>query len=269
MNFWRLQEDGPLIKFIRLIQNENMKMFSRVGNWVMLGVFLLNILLVWAISPSASDFPNIPNTTDTLFSYYLSSAVSPMVIITALAIIWSAGIMAAEFSSGTVKLLLIRPVTRSKILWSKYILVVLYALGLTAVYFVLILLFGFIKYSGVSFINDDVTKFVQSSVLLFVEALFMITLTYMVAVLSHNRSLALGLSLFLYLSNTIIGAFLQNKAWADYLFFSHLNLTKYVQGGLLVNTNTTLLFALGILGAYFIVFLVATWYSFIRRDVTS
>jgi ABC-2 type transport system permease protein len=258
-----------LIKFIRLIQNENMKMFSRVGNWVMLGVFLLIILLVWAISPSESDFPNIIQTTDSLFSYYLSSAVSPMVIITALAIIWSAGIMATEFSSGTIKLLLIRPVIRSKILWSKYILVVLYAMGLTAVYFVLILLFGFIKYPEVSLINSDVIKFGQSTILLFVEALFMITLTYMIAVLSHNRSLALGLSLFLYLSNTIVGIFLQNKAWSDYLFFDHLNLTKYVSGGLLGNTHTTLLFALGVLGAYFIVFLVVTWFSFVRRDVTS
>ncbi len=48
-------------------------------------------------------------------------------------IIISAGIVASEFNWGTIKLLLIRPINRSKILASKYLTVILFALFLIAI----------------------------------------------------------------------------------------------------------------------------------------
>jgi ABC-2 type transport system permease protein len=50
-------------------------------------------------------------------------------------IIISAGIVASEFTWGTIKLLLIRPITRIKILLSKYITILLYAIFLLGILF--------------------------------------------------------------------------------------------------------------------------------------
>ncbi|MCH5584661.1 ABC transporter permease [Shimazuella sp. AN120528] len=254
-----------MIKFVRLIQNENMKMFSRVSNWVMVGFFFLVILFNVAMTPA--DLPNA--SVEDQFSYFLSGSDSPLLVITALSIIWASSIMAAEFSSGTIKLLLIRPVTRVKILWSKYTLVVLYALGLTIIYFLLTLLFAYILYPGVSFPNESITIFAKMSGLSFIESLFMITLTYFLAVTSYNRSLALGVSLFLYLMSSVLAFVLQTKPWSKYLFFTQLNLTKYASfdGG--ISAMNTLSFSLCVLGVYFILFIVATWITFASRDVAS
>lgn len=253
-------------KFIRLIQNENMKLMSRAGTWVMFGLVFLDVLLNVANSPNDPHASIVDN-----FNGFISGASSPMTIITALGIIWAAGIMSSEFSTGTIKLLLIRPVSRTKILWAKYVVVVLYDIFLTAIYYGLIVIFGMILYPGVSiFNNDKVIILGQASFLFFLEVLFMITLTYMIAILSHNRSLALGLSMLLYYGNSVIGFFIQSKPWAKYLFFMNLDLTGYVtQSFSFINLHTTLPFSLCVLGVYFIVFLLVTWYSFVSRDVVN
>ncbi len=238
-----------------------MKMFSRVGTWVMLGFFLLMILLNLIASPT---------DLSSGFSDFLSGSVTPMSIITLLACIWSAGIMTSEFSTGTVKLLMIRPVTRTKILWAKYTLVVIYTIILTVSYYAFIILLGLMIYGDASLADPNVILLGQAAVLKFIEALFIITLTYMVAVLSHNRSLAMGISLFFYYASNIVGFFLQNKPWAKYLFFMHLDLTGYVITSISLTPHTEpLSFALCVLGAYFIAFLVITWYSFAKRDVVN
>jgi ABC-2 type transport system permease protein len=242
-----------------------MKIFSQTSNWIMVGFFLLVILFNVAMTPS--DLPNA--SIEDQFSYYLSSSDTPLLVITTFSIIWAAGIMAAEFSSGTIKLLLIRPVTRAKILWAKYTLVVIYALVLTIIYFILTVLFGYILYPDASFPNEGITILAKVSGLSFLESLFMITLTYFIAVISYNRSLALGLSLFLYLMSSVLSFMLQTKPWSKFLFFTQLNLTKYASfdGG--ISAMNTLSFALCVLGVYFILFIVATWITFSSRDVAS
>jgi ABC-2 type transport system permease protein len=242
-----------------------MKMFSQVSNWVMLGFYFVIIFFNVAMAPvdETDQFVADP------FSYFLSSADTPMVVITTLSIIWAAGIMAAEFSSGTVKLLLIRPVTRTKILWAKYTLVVLYALVLSILYYVLTLMFGFLLYTDASLSSEGVMILAKAAGLSFLESLFMITLAYMIAVISYNRSLALGVSMFLYLTNTVIAFFLQTKPWSKFLFFTQLNLTKYASHDGAVSAPNTLAFALCVLGVYFILFVVAAWVTFSNRDVAS
>lgn len=231
----------------------------------MFGFFLLAILFNVAMTPS--DIQNV--SIEDQFSYYLSTSDTPLLVITTFSIIWAAGIMAAEFSSGTIKLLLIRPVTRAKILWAKYTLVVLYALVLTIIYFLLTVLFGYILYPDASFPNEGIAVLAKKSGLSLLESLFMITLTYFIAVISYNRSLALGLSLFLYLMSSVFTFMLQTKPWSKFIFITQLNLTKYASfdGG--ISAMNTLSFALCVLGIYLLLFIVATWITFSSRDVAS
>jgi ABC-2 type transport system permease protein len=242
-----------------------MKMFSRISNWVLFGFFFLVILFNVAMTPS--DLKN--ESVEDQFSYFLTGSESPILIITTLSIIWASSIMASEFSTGTIKLLLIRPVTRAKILWSKYVLVVLYALGLTILYFLLTLLFGYILFPDASFPNDSIIVLAKISGLSLIESLFMITFTYLIAVTSYNRSLALGVSLFLYLMSSVLTFVLQTKPWSKFLFFTQLNLTKYATLDGQLSSMNTLSFALCVLGTYFILFVAATWITFSSRDVAS
>ena len=62
------------------------------------------------------------------------------------AIIIAAGIVASEFNWGTIKLLLIRPIDRGKILASKYLAVIVFALMLLSVLFVFSTLLGLILF---------------------------------------------------------------------------------------------------------------------------
>jgi ABC-2 type transport system permease protein len=253
-----------LSKFIRLIQNENMKMMSRTGNWVMISFFFMVIFSSVAMAPSEEDKNRIPD----LFGDFLNSASSPL-IITILAIIWAASIMATEFSTGTIKLLLIRPVSRAKILWAKYALVVIYAAVLSVLYYVMHLIFGFILYADASISHDALVTLAKSLSLSLLETIFMITLTYMISVLSFNTSLALGLSLVLYMSSTVITFLIQSKPWAKFLFITQLNLAQYASADSALTALNTLPFALCVLGVYFILFVSITWAVFSSRDVVN
>ena len=71
-----------------------------------------------------------------------------MSLVTLLMIIASAGIVASEFSQGTIKMLLSRPVKRWKILTSKYVTVLLFGLLLTVVTYVSSVVGAFIFYPG-------------------------------------------------------------------------------------------------------------------------
>ncbi|BFH14434.1 ABC transporter permease [Paenibacillus melissococcoides] len=58
-----------------------------------------------------------------------------LVLITLLTVIVSAGMLAAEYSWGTIKLLLVGPASRTKILFSKYISTILFACALLVLNF--------------------------------------------------------------------------------------------------------------------------------------
>jgi ABC-2 type transport system permease protein len=140
---------------------------------------------------------------------------------------------------------------------------------LTILYSALTVMFGVMLYDDASISSYGILILARATVLSLLESLFMITLTYMIAVLFYNRSLALGTSLFLYLTSTVITFFLQSKPWSKFLFFTQLNLTKYASHDGAVSAPNTLAFALCVLGVYFILFVAATWITFSNRDVAS
>ncbi|MBO1915152.1 ABC transporter permease, partial [Microvirga sp. 3-52] len=71
-------------------------------------------------------------------------AYGTMSLVTLFTIIASAGILASEFSQGTIKMLLSRPVKRWKILTSKYLTILLFGLLLTVLVYVFTIISAFI-----------------------------------------------------------------------------------------------------------------------------
>ncbi|WP_040413514.1 ABC transporter permease [Desulfosporosinus sp. OT] len=208
----------------------------------------------------------------------LSSAIS---LVSLFSIIIAAGIVAREFDSGTIKFLLIKPLKRWKVLLSKYLAVLLFALDALIILFIASFLVGGIFYglSGVSepylgFSNGNVTEINMLWHVFTIYAyacvnlLMMVTLAFMISSVFRNTSLAVGISLFLMFTGNVLVNLLSQYSWVKYILFSNLNLKVYTDGTPAVK-GMTMTFSLLVLAAYFILFNVISWLVFIKRDVAT
>ncbi|MBO7515286.1 MAG: ABC transporter permease [Lachnospiraceae bacterium] len=66
----------------------------------------------------------------------LARSLNALIVAGLISVVMAAGIIAKEYSAGTIKFLLINPRKRMKIFWSKYIAVLIYAAFMTALCFI-------------------------------------------------------------------------------------------------------------------------------------
>jgi len=126
-------------------------------------------------------------------------------------IVVAGNIFSKEFSQGTIKFLLINPVTRRKIFWSKYLTVVSYALILTIASFLLSYmicapLFG-ISQIGTSLLIVEGGSVVNKSAFLFIiskyaygyiQLFIAMTIAFTISSLFRSSALAITISLIFY-----------------------------------------------------------------------
>lgn len=198
-----------------------------------------------------------------------------------LTIIVAAGIVANEYRWGSIKLLLIRPITRTKILLSKYISVLLFALIGVVLFMVVAWIAGAI-FTGVDGLNPKVAvysngKVVYDSIIAtvfedygfkLVNLVMMATFAFAISTLFRNSALAIGISIFLMMAGSSIIFFLMEKSWAKYILFANTDLTQYTTGIPLFK-GTTLGFSITVLLVYYAIFTVVSWISFTKRDVAG
>ncbi|MEI5905722.1 ABC transporter permease [Bacillus spongiae] len=194
------------------------------------------------------------------------------------AIIVAAGIVASEFSWGTIKLLLIRPISRFKILLSKYITVLLFGSMLLVILFALSALVGVVLFGGgsdvyLSYVEGEVIKestiwFLMKQYLLGTIGVFMITtMAFMISTLFKNSSIAIGISIFtLLVGGTVTAILAVWFDWAKYILFANTDLTMYSQG-ILLREGMTLEFSLIVLAVYYIIFMLLAFIPFMKRDM--
>ena len=197
-------------------------------------------------------------------------------------IIVSAGIVASEFNWGTIKLLLIRPINRSKILLAKYFTVLLFAILMLAIMFVFSGILGAILFGlpdravpYLNYYNGHVTE--QNIVvhlliyygLSSIDTIMLVTMAFMISAVFRNSSLAIGLSLFLLFTGGQFTALLAMKFdWAKYLLFANTDLMQYFEGTPLVE-GMTIPFSITILIIYFTLFMFLAFCVFKKRDVAA
>lgn len=224
---------------------------------------------------------DIPPIETKSFWGYMTSSVNLISIITMFTIIIAAGIVAGEFSWGTIKLLLIRPVSRSKVLLSKYVATFMFALFMLLVFFVLTLIVGGLLF-GISTITQPHLYFSGGEVMersmfshLFmlyglssVELLMMVTFAFMISTVFRSSSLAIGLALFLMFTGTQLVNVLSQYEWVKYILFANTYLVQYIEGTPIVE-GMTMSFSIVMLTIYFILFNVLSWMIFRKRDVAA
>lgn len=197
-------------------------------------------------------------------------------------IIIGAGIVSSEFNWGTIKLLLIRPIKRGKILASKYFTVLLF--GAFMLFFLFIysaglgaILFGMPE-TSVPYLNyykgniTEQSMFVHLVVtygLKSVNMLMLATMAFMISAAFRNSSLAIGLSIFLlFMGGQATQIIALKYDWAKYILFANTDLLRYFEGTPMVE-GMTLAFSIIMLIIYFLLFQAIAFYVFKKRDVAA
>src|SRR5690625_284148 len=267
-----------LSNFANLVYNELFKIYIRKSTWVM---YIILLLLAGGSTTITNTF-DITNTVSgtwefTADNYGLLSVVSLLTIIVA------SGIVAHEFRWGTIKLLLIRPITRTKILLSKYVSIILFALLTSLFVFILLWIFGAIFFGiGGSnpemtvtniFGGEEKTVSVYSEILSrygygLVELIMMTTFAFTISSIFRNNSLAIGISIFLMMGGSMIVGIFADKPFAKYIFFAHTDLRQHETGSFFLE-GVTMQFSIMVLIVYYILFLVLSWLFFTSRDVAG
>lgn len=197
-------------------------------------------------------------------------------------IVVAADMIASEFTWGTIKLLLIRPASRVKILASKYVSTLLYALFLVAITFVVSLIIGIVLNGFSGFSQPDLYIGADGSVhersMLFavlqtyglglVQLLMYVTLAFTISSAFRSASMAIALSLAcMFVGTAIVGMFSKYE-WVKYILFANINLNQYLDGTPL-RPEMTMTFSIVVLLVYFAVFHLISWLLFTKRDVAA
>jgi ABC-2 type transport system permease protein len=224
---------------------------------------------------------NIRSTDGTMWDGVNGSA-NLMIMITIFTIIIVGDSVAGEFSSGTIKLLLIRPASRVKILVSKYISFLLFGMLLLLTLFVISvavngILYGF-GYMDLPLISMNAEgHIVERSMVLNLWKTYMlggvstvmyVTLAFMISSAFRSSAMAIGFSIGALFAGNIVLEALQRFDWSKYLLFANTDLTQYLTGRPF-QEGMTLSFSIGVLVVYFLVFNLISWLLFTRRDVAA
>lgn len=205
-----------------------------------------------------------------------------IILITLFTVIVAGDSLAGEFSSGTIKLLLIRPASRLKILLSKYISMLLFGILLLIILFaVSVLVNGLIyKFDHINLplldINaagqvvelNMVANLWKTYALNAVSTIMFVTIAFMISSAFRSSALAIGLCIFSLFGGAILSEILQPYSWSKYILFPNLNLGQYLTGRP-YQDDMTLTFSIVLLAIYFVVFNLVSWQVFTRRDVAS
>lgn len=200
-------------------------------------------------------------------------------LVTLFTVIVAAGIVASEFSQGTIKMLLTRPVKRWKILTSKYITTMIFAILLSILTIAVsalagLIFFGigdgtFLVWNGSEVVEGSYwIEALKLAVLSFASVWIIGTFAFMLGTVFRSSSLAIGLSIFLMFTGIQAVYLLANYEIVKYYLFTHTDLTQFYTGFMPV-PDITMTMSLIVLAVYFIIFMAISYWTFSRRDVTA
>lgn len=233
----------------------------------------LNYHLKEGIKPPANNnlYKSLVDTSD------LNLLVGIFVTIIASAMV------SKEFSMGTIKLLLIRSYSRSKILTSKYIATLL----ITVTYYMSLYIGTIVVALFTSEINSSPEYVYLSSDGTYMHSNFWMyflgilasnliyliiiaTIAFSLSTISRNTSLSLGTTLGILFLGPLLTLYLFSKTeLTKYLLMANWNLTNYLPGNNPSIEGMTLPFSIIINSVYFILLLSMAYYSFNKKDILA
>ncbi|WP_068985881.1 MULTISPECIES: ABC transporter permease [Lysinibacillus] len=221
---------------------------------------------------------DIPPSTNA-WTFAVSLVRNIIFAVSLISIIIAGEIVAAEFVSGTIKLLLTRSASRTKIYISKYVAAILFGLMLSvAGILTSIFLGGFIfGFDGLAdsyfYVKNQAVEEVPMLQALLVGyvlnipfLLIVITLAFMISAAFRSTTFSIVISLLVSLTGFIIAIAMDGWSWTKYFVFSHTDLTPYIYGNPSVD-GVTLGFSLVFIGIHLAVMYLVSYPIFVKRDV--
>lgn len=227
----------------------------------------------------AGDLP--PNGREgTTSAQFFSSFGSIYGLTTLIAVIIASMMLAAEFTGGTIKLLLTRPFSRTQILLSKYIVTLLYSFGISLLMGLSAFVFSFLlprqsllvplaEDTGSRGAIDIALSLFASNFLLLI---FYVTVAFFFSGVVRSQALAVGIGMGILFSGSVLGQILptliERYDFLKWLIFNMLNLNqRVVDSGYIVGGNLSIgAMVVGII-IYTLLVLSATIILFNKRDV--
>lgn len=211
----------------------------------------------------------------------LAGTTSLLTLVGLICIVIGGSIVSGEFSQGTVKFLLMNPVKRWKILMSKYATTLLMGL-LMAVVLLLgaalaalcmggggeMLLPMITAKDGVAVLSSPLLELLKQYALAGVKVVVMTTLAFALSSLLRSSAVATGVSLFAFLSGSLLVTLLQGFGfdWARYLLFANMDFNAVLRGTTGFPNHSPLT-AVVVVILHMVVFILTAWDGFVRREV--
>ena len=191
----------------------------------------------------------------------------------------AAAIVSSEFGTGTVKMLLTRPVARWKILLSKLIASLIYGVAVFAIGVLIAIVLGLILFPtesafSLSLVNGEVVKTAidfpfGEKILYNCLSIFMtILFAFMLGAVFGSSTMAVGFSLIIFMMGSIITMFIAQYDFAKYIWFAN-DLSYFAPGSEPLIEGITLNFSIAVNVIYAVIFLGVTFGYFTRRDITA
>ncbi|MGN7476219.1 ABC transporter permease subunit [Solibacillus silvestris] len=225
----------------------------------------------------ANDLPSAESMT---FMEHMDLSLSLTIMVTSIfTVVIAAGIVSSEFGTGTIKMLLTRPVARWKILLSKLVASIIYGIALFATGIVVALIVGMALFGtdsaiALSVVDGQVVQeavkntFIETTFYSLGSIIMTILFAFMVGTIFGSSTLAVSLSLFILLMGQTATMFIAQYDFAKYIWFAN-DLSYYAPGSMQMIEGLTFTFSLIVNIVYAIVFLAITFGYFMKRDVTA
>ncbi|UQQ36285.1 ABC transporter permease [Paenibacillus polymyxa] len=213
------------------------------------------------------------------WSFTVSQSRNLIVGISLLALIVAGDIVASEFSAGTIKFLLTRSATRSKIYFSKYIATLLLGIFLVLLTFLAAIFFGGLMFGfkGIGdpyfFVKDQTIQ--QADMIQALLGGFLFNIPFMVIVLTfafmisaafRSVTFSIVFSMLAAIAGFVLSITMNGWPWTKYFVFSSTDLNPYFFGTTPVE-GMTLGFSLFLLLLHLVAMHLVSYPIFTKRDV--
>ncbi len=195
-------------------------------------------------------------------------------------------IVSEDFIKGTIKLLLVRPYSRNKILFAKFIAVlftiVFIIIAITVMQFIIGLLFygaSSLKIPQIIY-NHNTGKIEENNLALailkeclgrFPLYVLIGTLAFSISAMLNNTAVAITVSLLGYMSSNIINQITYNfnVKWIKYFVTPNWDLTQMFNGKLHSIEGISILFSITICLIYFAVLIIPSFIVFKKKNIKN
>ncbi len=211
----------------------------------------------------------------------MENGINAFMVIFILLMVVSGTMISNEYSQGTIKFLLINPVKRQKIFWSKFITVITLALAATLISFVLEMfwsgiVYGFDGLGAPLLVVQDNAAVSKSGILFmfglymaqFLQAVIAVTISFALSALFRNSGIAIALGIIIYAAGGTISslASMLSLDFVRYTIFANMDVPS-ILAGIFPFEGMTLGFSAAVIAVHIFLLLFMARDAFVRKNV--